>query len=118
QGCGGVLGILEKVLDGAVQPFGDDLQDPRRGPGSAQFDLVEKRPAEVLLGHTCQAKPQFHPDFPDPGAQLLRRPWTPVVNSNLRRQRPAPYLLATDALAAQSPNCQSSTNPELFGQTS
>ena len=68
QGRSRVLVVLKKVLNRAVQPFGDDLQRPRRRACPAKFHLVEKRAAEVLLGDTGQAEPQFHPDLADPGA--------------------------------------------------
>ena len=68
QGRSRVLGVLKKVLNRAVQPFGDDLQRPRRRACPAKFHLVEKRAAEVLLGDTGEAEPQFHPDLADPGA--------------------------------------------------
>jgi len=67
---------LQEILDRPLEPLGDDLQVPAGRMSTAQLDLAEEGPTEVLLGNGGEAQAQLHPDLADTSAKLLRGPKT------------------------------------------
>ena len=65
--------ILEEVIDGLLQPPGDDPQGLRGGLGPSEFDLVEEGASEIVAGYRGETEAQGVPGLPNPPSEWTRR---------------------------------------------